>query len=108
MAHSYAGAVLEFIQRELASRYHRDLVLRFETGPTDTDQLTRITKDLRQKFPSFRTMAAGGDEEGLFKVSVRIRTTKPVEQLRQELASWASNNEPFVRNYSVRRRSWWD
>ena len=108
MAHTFAGAVLEFIKRELSSRVHRDLVLQFETGPATTDQLTSMTKELHDKFPGFRTMAAGANEEGVYKVSVRVRPTEPVEPLRQELASWASKNEPLVRNYSVRRRSWWD
>jgi len=107
MARTYFGAVVEMLQREIASRFHRDLVLELETGPATSDQLTEITQELRREFPSLMDVAAGGDAERSWKVSVRVRPKGPVEPLRQELARWASRNEPFVRKYAVRQRSLW-
>ena len=107
MAHTYAGAILEMAKREILSRIHRDLVLELETGPATSDQVTRITNELRREFPSLMDVAAGGDAEHSWKVSVRVRPNGPVEPLRKELAKWASANEPFVRKYAVRQRSLW-
>ena len=107
MAHSYLGAVLEMARREVLSRFHRDLVLELETGPATSDQLTRLTNELQREFPSLMGLAAGGDAEHSWKVSVRVRPKGPVEPLRKELAKWASKNEPFVRKYAVRQRSLW-
>jgi hypothetical protein len=107
MARTYLGAVVEMLQREIASRFHRDLVLELETGPATSDQVTRITEKLRQEFPSLIEVAAGGDAERSWKVSVRVRPKGPVGPLRQELARWAARNEPFVHRYAVRQRSLW-
>jgi hypothetical protein len=107
MARTYLGAVVEMLHREIASRFHRDLVLELETGPVTSDQLTRITQELRREFPSLMGVAAGGDAGRSWKVSVRVRPEGPVEPLRQEHARWASRNEPFVRRYAVRQRSLW-
>jgi hypothetical protein len=107
MARTYLGAAVELLQREIASRFHRDLVLKLETGPATSDQVTRITEELRREFPSLMEVAAGGDAERSWKISVRVRAKGPVGPLRQELARWASRNEPFVRTYAVRQRSLW-
>ena len=107
MARTYLGAVVEMLQREIASRFHGDLVLELETGPATTDHLTRITQELRREFPSLMDVAAGGDAERSWKISVRVRPKGPAELLRQELARWASRNEPFVRRHAVRQRSLW-
>lgn len=107
MARTHVGAILEMAKREVLSRFHRDLVLELETGPATSDQLIRITNELQQEFPSLMGVAAGGDGEHSWKILVRIRPKGPVEPLRQELARWASRNEPFVRKYAVRQRSLW-
>ena len=52
MARTYLGAVVEMLQREIASRFHRDLVLELETGPATSDQLVTIIEELRREFPS--------------------------------------------------------
>jgi hypothetical protein len=105
MARTHVGAILEMIKRAALSRFHRDLVLELETGPATSDQLIRITNELKQEFPSLMGVAAGGDGEHSWKISVRIRPNGPVEPLRQQLARWASRNEPFVRKYAVHQRS---
>ena len=106
MARTYLGAIVEMLRREIASRFHRDLVLDLETGPATSDQLNTITQELRREFPNFMGLFAGGDARS-WKISVRVRPRGPVEPLRQELARWASRNEPFVHGYSVRQRSLW-
>ena len=63
MARTYLGAVVEMVQREIASRFHRDVVLELETGPATSDQLARITEELRTEFPRLMWFAAGGDAE---------------------------------------------
>jgi hypothetical protein len=107
MARTYLGAVIEMVQREIASRFHRDVVLELETGPATSDQLARLSEDLSTDFPRLMWFAAGGDAESSWKVSVRVRPDGAAEQLRHDLARWASKNEPFVRKYSVRQRSLW-
>jgi hypothetical protein len=107
MARTYLGAAFEMIKREISSRVHRDLVLEFEMGPATSEQLTTMQNELRKRFPSLVSMAAGGDAEGLWNVSVRVRPTTQAEPLRQELSIWASQNEPFVRSHSVSQRSLW-
>jgi hypothetical protein len=107
MARTYLGAVLEMIQREIASRFNRDLVLELETAPATSEQLTRINKELRDEFPNLMNVSAGGDPDRSWNISVRVRPKGQAESLRQELAKWASKNEPFVRSYSVRQRSLW-
>ena|SRR5215210_7078355 len=107
MARTYLGAILEMVKREVLSRFHRDLLLELETGPASSDWLTRIAHDLEQEFPGLMGIAAGGDAEHCWKVAVRVRPNGPVEPLRQELARWASRNEPLVRKYAVRQRSLW-
>jgi hypothetical protein len=107
MARTSLGAAVEMIKREIASRIRRDLVLHFETGPATSDQLTTMQNELRKRFPSLVSMAAGGDSEGLWKVSVCVRPTTQAEVLRQELSRWASQNEPFVRSHSISQRSLW-
>ena len=107
MARTYLGAIVEMIKRETASRFHRDLVLRFEAGPATSEELTAIHNELRKTFPGFVSMAAGGDSGGVWKVSVCVRPKDRPEMLRQELSRWASQNEPFVRSHSVSQRSLW-
>ena len=107
MVHTYLGAIVEMFKREMASRLHRDLVLHLETGPATSEQLTTMHNELRKTFPTLVSMAAGGDSEGVWKVSVRVRPENQPEMLRQELSRWASQNEPFVRSYTVVRRSLW-
>ena len=107
MVRTYLGAIVEMIKREIASRLHRDLVLHFEIGPATSEQLTTMHNGLRKTFPSLVSMAAGGDSEGLWKVSICVRPTGEAEKLRQELSRWASQNEPFVRSYTVSQRSVW-
>jgi hypothetical protein len=107
MARTYLGAAFEMIKREISSRVHRDLVLQFQMGPATSEQLTTMQNELRKRFPSLVSMAAGGDAEGLWNVSVRVRPTTQAEPLRQELSIWASQNEPFVRSHSVSQRSLW-
>jgi hypothetical protein len=104
MARTYLGAVVEMVP---ASRFHRDVVLELETGPATSDQLARLSEELRTDFPRLMWFAAGGDAESSWKVSVRVRPDGAAEQLRHDLARWASKNEPFVRKYSVRQRSLW-
>jgi hypothetical protein len=107
MARTYVGAFIEMIQREFASRFHRDLILELETGPATSNELTQITEQLRKEFPSLKTVAAGGDSERSWKVSVRLRPNGAPDALRKELLQWASTNEPLVRKYSVRQMSLW-
>jgi hypothetical protein len=106
MARTSLGAAVEMLQREFASRFHGDLVLELETGPASGDELTLITQELQREFPNFMGLFAGGDAQS-WKISVRVRPKGPAEPLRQELAKWASRNEPFVRKYAVRQRSLW-
>jgi len=63
--------------------------------------------ELRKRFPTLVSMAAGGDSDGLWKVSVYVRPTTQAAALRQELSRWASQKEPFVRSHSVSQRSLW-
>ena len=107
MARTYLGAFIEMIQREFASRFHRDLVLELETGPATSSELTQIIGQLRNEFPSLTTVAAGGDSERSWKISVRVRPNGAADALRKGLLQWASTNEPFVRKYSVRQMSLW-
>jgi hypothetical protein len=107
MARTYLGAIVEMIKREIASRFHRDLVLHFEMGPATSEQLTTMHNELRKTFPSLVSVAAGGDSEGFWKVSVRVRPKDRPEMLRQDLSRWASQNEPFVRSYTVSQLSLW-
>ena len=86
MARIRLGAIVETVIPELASRFHRDLVLHFEAGPATSEQLTTMHNELRKTFPSLVSMAAGGDSEGLWKVSVRVRPRDQEETLRQELS----------------------
>ena len=104
MARTFPGAVVEMLQREFTSRFHRDLVLELETGPVTSDQLNTITQELQREFPNFMGLFGSGDARS-WKISVRVRPKGPVGPLRQELARWASRNEPFVRRYSMRQRS---
>lgn len=107
MARTHLGAIFEMIQRELASRFHRDVVLELETGPATSGELTKISEELRRQFPKLTWFAAGGDSESYWRISVRVRPDGQAQSLRQDLARWASKNEPFVRSYSVRQRSLW-
>ncbi len=107
MARTLPGAILEMLQRELSSRLHRDLVLSLEVGPATSDQLTKMHEELRREFPRVTWFAGGGDENGNWKLSVRLRPNGSAESLRQELARWASRHEPLVRKYSVRQLSLW-
>jgi hypothetical protein len=107
MARTYLGAVLEMLRREFASKFHGDLVLEFETGPATPEELRRISDELTRQFPKLTGFSAGGDADRYWRISVRVRSGGSAEPLRQELATWASRNEPFVRKYSVRQRSLW-
>ena len=107
MARTIFGALLEMIRREVASRFHRDLVLELETGPASSIELTEITKALRAQFPSFQHFAAGGDSKNSWRVSIYVRPHGASEPLRKDLLRWAAANEPFVRTYTVRQRSLW-
>jgi hypothetical protein len=106
MARTVLGAVLEMFRREFASRFYRDMVLELETGPTTPEQLSGISEELTRKFPNLTYFLAGGDEEGYWKISVRVRPSGAATPLREDLATWASRN-PFIRKYSVRQRSLW-
>ena len=107
MARTLPGAIVEMLQRELSSRFHRDLVLSLEIGPATSDELTTMHEELRREFPTVTWFAGGGDEEGNWKLSVRLRPDGPAELRRQELARWASRHAPLVRKYSVRQLSLW-
>lgn len=108
MARTYLGAFFEMIKRELASKYHRDVVLELETGPATSNELTKLREELRREFPDLTEFAAGGDSDRYWKISVRVRPEEGKGDLiRQALATWASKNEPFVRKYAVRQRSLW-
>jgi hypothetical protein len=107
MARTALGALLEMIRREAASRIHGDLVLKLETGPASTSELTEITKNLRAQFPGFQRLMAGGDSDGCWKVSIYVKPNGAAETVRQDLLRWAAGNEPFVRNYAIRQRSLW-
>jgi hypothetical protein len=107
MARTYFGAFFEMIKRELVSKYHRDVVLKLETGPATSNELTKLNEELRREFPRLTEFAAGGDADRYWKISVRVRPEDEGNSLRQALARWASKNEPFVRKYSVRQRSLW-
>lgn len=107
MARTYLGAVFEMIKREVVSRFHRDVVLELETGPAASTELRRINEELRAQFPTLNWFSAAGDATSYWKVSVRVRPIGQAQSLRQDLATWASKNEPFVRSYSVRQRSLW-
>ena len=106
MARTILGAIVEMIRRELASKYHRDLVLEFEAGPVTSRELAEITKQLQAQFPGFKESAAGGDAD-YWKVTVHVRPYGQSETLRQELLRWAVANKSFVRKYAVRQRSLW-
>jgi hypothetical protein len=107
MARTYLGAFFEMIKREFTSRIHRDVVLELETGPAASSELTRISTELKAQFPTMNWFAAGGDSDRYWRISVRVRPDGQAQSLRQELARWASKNEPFVRSYTVRQRSLW-
>jgi hypothetical protein len=107
MARTLLGAVLEMFRREFASRFYRDIVLELETGPITPEQLRGIGEELTREFPKLTGFFAGGDAEGYWKISVRVRPSGSATPLREDLARWASRNEPFVRKYSVRQRSLW-
>lgn len=106
MARTVLGAVLEMFRRELTSRFYRDMVLELETEPATPEQLRGINEELTREFPSLTYFAAGGDTDGYWKISVRVRPNDGTTPLREDLARWASRN-PFIRKYSVRQRSLW-
>jgi hypothetical protein len=106
MARTILGAFLEMIRREVASRFHCDLVLELEIGPATSAELTEITKELRAQFSSMQEFAAGGDS-GHWKASVSVRPNGASEVIRQDLLRWAAAKEPLVRNYAIRQRSLW-
>jgi hypothetical protein len=107
MARTYLGAVVEMLRREFLSKLHRDVVLQLETGPATSDQLAQVSEELRREFPKLTGFFAGGDGERYWKISVRVRPVGSNDGLREDLASWASRHEPFVRKYSVYQRSLW-
>jgi hypothetical protein len=82
------------------------MVLKLETGPITAEQMRGLNEELKREFPSLTYFLAGGDEEGYWKISVRVRPNGAGTPLREDLATWASQN-PFVRKYSVRQRSLW-
>ena len=107
MARTYIGAFVEMIKREFASKYHRDLILRLETGPAANSELTRLYDELRREFPSVKEIAAGGDSDQYWKISVTVRPGDSASSLRHALARWASKKEPWVRSYSIYQLSLW-
>jgi hypothetical protein len=107
MARTYAGAFVEMVKREFASKYHKDLVLRLETGPAPSSELTKLSEELRREFPFMTGFAAGGDGDRYWRISVSVRPGASASELRQELARWASTKEPWVRSYSIYQRSLW-
>ena len=107
MAHSFVGAVFDLLRRELASKYHGDVVLELETGPATPEQLNRIYEEIQSEFKTVTGFSAGGDANGYWKISVKVRPTGNVAALRQALSKWATRNEPFVRRHSLLRRSLW-
>lgn len=107
MARTLTGALLEMFRREFASRFYRDVVLKLETGPITPKQLRVISEELTREFPKLTGFAAGGDTDGCWKISVRVRPSGSATPLCEDLARWASRNEPFVRKYSVHQRSLW-
>jgi hypothetical protein len=107
MARTYLDALLEMVKREFASKYHKDLVLRLETGPAPSSQLTKLSEELRREFPSLTGFAAGGDRDHYWRISVSVRPGASASELRHELSRWASMKQPWVRSYSVSQRSLW-
>jgi hypothetical protein len=107
MARTYVGAFVEMFKREIASKFHKDLVLQLETAAASQADLTKVFEELRREFPSISTISAGGDPDLYWKISVVVRPKGATEWLRQDLARWASRNEPWVRSYSIYQRSLW-
>lgn len=101
------GAFVEMLKRELTSKFHKDLVLAFETGPASHAELTKLFEELRREFPSVTEYSAGGDADLYWKISVVVRPKGATEWLRQDLARWASRKEPWVRSYTIYQRSLW-